>query len=238
MKTTLRWTIGPVSESGFQCLSMSVRMAKKIYPEFDRVICHNQLNADQLRFINQLEANTINQHDHIHHLPYPPEGETVHWKLFPPRVSPDTHEICLDNDVVLLDRIYEIDKFLEYDDKFLSYQGLHSIYGQHDKTVSPGININSGIYGLPPRFDFQGEIENIIKPWEDKFDEQGIVATIIHRNEHFMISQCVIPIIEKWMPISYFSKNKMCKGFHFVGLNYQESHKQWNQFRRRAILHG
>ena len=43
MKPLIRWTMGNVSEAGWECLSESTRLLPKVYPEFDYVICYNSI---------------------------------------------------------------------------------------------------------------------------------------------------------------------------------------------------
>ena len=48
MKPLVRWTIGPVSELGHKILKRSVENFKKIYPEFDCVVCYNNIEKKLL----------------------------------------------------------------------------------------------------------------------------------------------------------------------------------------------
>ena len=63
MKLLMRWTIGPVSHVGFEILEESIRLIKKLYgKEVDLIICHNNINDDQLSFIKKLKVLHLNQH--------------------------------------------------------------------------------------------------------------------------------------------------------------------------------
>lgn len=42
-KLIARWTLGPCSKFGMACVKKSIQEFSKIYPEFDRVICYNNI---------------------------------------------------------------------------------------------------------------------------------------------------------------------------------------------------
>lgn len=235
-KPLIRWTIGPSREDGFNCLEKSIFNMKKLYPECDFVVCHNQLSDFQYGKIANLDVELFDQNKHQDALKHPPQGVNVHWKLYPPRLRHNAHEICIDNDIILWKRVPEIDYFLN-NDVCLIYQGRNRLYGVYDSDMPQAIRINSGIYGLPPAFDFGSKINDIQKPWEGRFDEQGLVATILSANPYCMIPLTSVPICEYWMSsddfkesLDAFLRNQFCCGAHFVGINYTEQSSLYKNF--------
>jgi hypothetical protein len=236
-KPLIRWTIGPVKEEGFSCLGKSVRNMKHLYPECDFVICYNQLTRLQHERISELGVDLLDQSKYLDSLKYHPHGKSVHWKLYPPRLNLDSHEICMDNDIILWKRVPEIDYFLSSKDTCLIYQGINRLYGSYDLNIPKLVRINSGIYGLPPNFDFRSKLKSIQKKWSNRFDEQGIVASILCQESYCMIPLPYVPICECWMSSNDFKKtmdaflrNEFCCGMHFVGINYAEQNSFYNNF--------
>lgn len=228
MKPILRWTIGNVHPCGFDVLAKSVDLAVKLYPDFDRIICHNNLTPLELRQIQKMDTELIDQTKHLDDLPHPPDKMCeVAWKLFPARIRSSSHEIFIDNDIVLTDRLYEIDEFLSNNCPLL-YQGLHGLHGRYE--VPKGIQINSGIFGLPPGFDFKQELSRRMLPWTGRFDEQGLVAaTLLDQPKHIMIGLPTVPIVEPDFSLEAQEKNHIRKGFHFARAN-KESHPKFYQW--------
>lgn len=221
MRPLIRWTIGPTHECGIACLKESVRRMRKLYPECDLVICHNQLGEDGLCAVRELGVELYDQNERTDSLPYPPlGGYYVAWKLYPPRLRGGSHEILIDNDIVLTKRVREIDEFLTADDVFLTYEGLHGLHGMYADDVPKGLRVNSGIVGLPPGFDYAGAIRQLARPWQGYFDEQGLVAAVIcSRPKFLMIPQPVVPIVEHDFSLEAHDANLSCCGYHFVGAN-------------------
>lgn len=219
MKPLIRLTLGPVSQQGIETLLMSLRQLDKLYPECDVVVCANQLDN-----IHKIKHPIINQQEYINSLSYPPkEGYNVHWKLYPPRLREGSHEIFIDNDIILFKRLPEIDLFLSSDSTLL-YEGLHGLHGNYEVPIK----INSGIFGMPPGFRLFLE-----KNWENPFDEQGFVgSSLIKYHEYHVIKQTTIPILEPWMTDkSVFS----ALGVHFVGVN-RYFHPGWEWYKSYRLL--
>lgn len=222
-KPLFRWNVGPCHSQGFEILTTCIHNVQRLY-DADLVICYNQLEEENLDRITAIGVPLMRAVPESLRIG-PKVGYHVHWKLYPPRVRPQTHELCLDNDILITKRVPQIDLFLKSDYPLL-YQGLHGLYGQYADLMPKGIRFNSGIYGLPPNFDFASRIDRHLVDWQDYFDEQGLVAHTLSENEHVVVPLTTIPIIEKDWPIERFSQNVDCSGFHFVGAN-RGDHPQW-----------
>lgn len=229
MKYLFRWTVGNINSAGLQCLRQCINNIKKLYPEADRVVCYNQINTE---LIKDLDAELVDQNNYLDSFPIKPAlGVNVHWKLYPVRLNLDIHEICLDNDIIIFDRIPEIDLFLK-DEVVLLYQGLNGFHGRYKDLIPKGIRFNSGIFGLPPKFDFVSIAKSIVLPdWLDYFDEQGLVGSVLLSvGSYYMIPLTTLPIIQSEFDLNKIMGNKLCKGLHFCGLNRKEFHLAWNNY--------
>jgi len=230
----IRITVGPVSEQGMDVLRWSVQNFKALYPECDVCVCFNQIGSGSL---SKLNVPLVKQEDYIHSLPYPPlDDYQVAWKIYPPRLRPDEHEVIVDNDILVFKRIKELDDFLK-SDSVLLYQGLNEgRCGQYQDLVPSGIRINSGIFGMPPGFD--PEFESIIRPWNNYYDEQGLVAAALLRHPRYQILPLTkVPIVQVGWSIKDFLRNEQICGIHFAGVNIQYHPKfDWFQKQRLCLM--
>lgn len=233
----MRWSIGPALDAGFGVLKYSIKNAKNIYPDFDHVICHNQLDDNKKKLLSGLGVRLIDTTNLKSSLCIPPDsGYFVYWKLYPPRLRLNSHEIWIDNDIIIEDRLPEINSFLNNKRSVLLYQGRKSLHGAFNEDIPDGISINSGIFGIPPGMNFQKRLNDNIQrkgmnKWNNKFDEQGLVAkTLLEENEIYIIPLTSIPLAHSESSIEPFLKQPMRKGFHFVGVNYFGIHKGWNEY--------
>lgn len=235
MKPFVRYTVGSTTSNGILCLIEGVRQFSALYPECVIVVCYNQLTHKQLGKLRTANITLVNQEEHIDSLSVKPiQGYNVHWKLYPPRLSIDTHELFIDNDIVLTRRLDKIDRFLQ-GQHFLLYQGLHGLYGNYPPLLQSNIKINSGVFGLPPHYDWKQDLVEYVADWNDPFDEQGLVARLIAKPVD-IISQIEIPIIETNHSLKAHDTNMSCCGYHFVGLNRSEAHIGFMEYRNRKVI--
>jgi hypothetical protein len=221
VKPLIRWTIGPTTKEGCDALELSIKCWKKVYKNFDLIVCYNLWNER----LKKLDVELISQEQFSNYNLIKPKGNS--WKLYPPRLRPNSHEIFIDNDLVLYKKVDIIDEFLESFDLFFITCGLMT----HHNPFSTAC-INSGLFGIPPHFDLQKEIDEAIirvnlKDWEF-FDEQGLVGSIITKNKHK-----IIPIDE--ISNCYFECIPGKSGSHFCGVNSGHV-SYWNQFQTHNLL--
>lgn len=224
MKPLMRWTMGNVSEAGWECLSESARVTPRIYPEFDYVICHNNLNDKQLKRLQSFGISLYEQKIENIGVSHKFTEETTQkienhaWKLCPLRLRQESHEIWIDNDIIIWERIEEIDKFLLSDKPIASQTWNREMYGSFDKDVPSGCNICAGFFGLPANYPFSDKIREMTssKGPLSGYDEQGMVASMIANNE------------KGWIGIDPYRLNQlgwwdyykeMPMGGHFIRLN-------------------
>jgi hypothetical protein len=195
MKPLVRWTIGNVNKTGHEILKKSIRSFKKLYPNFDYIVCYNEIKYNDSDKIEGIEY--FSQSHECCDIPVKPFSINA-WKLFPPRLRINSYELFLDNDLVIHKKIPQIDEFLN-NDRPLCY-GTHDKhrdfpYGRFSNFFSKNENnfiLNSGIFGLPPGYDFEKEIIYFInkislKKWE-YFDEQGLVAKCLLNKKPIFIN--------------------------------------------------
>lgn len=223
MKPIIRWTIGHAKPSGFKVLQTSVQLINKLYKnQFDYFVLYNGPNP--LDYVKTLEADVLDASKYSGLLPIPPCSSK--WKLYPPRLNSDVHEIVMDNDVVIYNKLPHIDKFLNSQD-FLVADGLtrRGLGRTFAKQVPVGKRLNSGIYGIPPNFDLQEALTKKItdlklKGWTGWFDDQGILAAIMLNKKYIQIRPKDISIIPTKRLIGRSAKYLKGKyGMHFCGIN-------------------
>jgi hypothetical protein len=234
MKPLLRYTIGPASEAGFQVLKMSVGMVRKLYPEFDIAICYNELPQHRLDFLKTLSIELIDQRVFKNSLSWQPTGAA--WPLYPPRLRLEAHEIFMDNDIVLYNRVPQIDEFL-LGNRFLVSEDFNRLYGQFRPFIPSDKKINSGLFGLPPNYDFGTAIEELFarcpsKAYVKHHDFQGIVTYCVLNAETIMIPLDEVKICGSKQLNVEFGKS----GIHFCAVNGLEDHPSWNQFLTLKVL--
>lgn len=232
MKPIARWTIGNTNSSGYECLNLSIKSFKKLY-DVDVVVCYNCPTETIKNIYVGDKIDLINQMDSAKFSKIKPIG--VAWKLYPSRINSRNHEIVIDNDIIFKERIPEIDTFFENDCSLL-LEGDSRTYGRFEKHVPTGYQINSGIYGMPPNFDFQKYIDFYCKEedWEINalgqnkesatFDEQGLVAlTLLSYKKFVIIPATSVTNCEKELIVS--------KGMHFIGLNRRTHHRSFQLYK-------
>lgn len=229
MDTLIRWTIGPVQPAGFDCLRLSVRAFQKIYPSAKIVICHNGLSPSQHEAVQVIGVPLFDQKiAKIEWREIEPIG--VAWKLYPPRLDLNAHEIFIDNDLILHDRLPEIDKFLAGDLTLLMEADARH-YGAFERHVPAGYRINSGLFGVPPGFDLARYLRFYVRQWENNcehqsatWDEQGFVALALLSYKQFVV-------IPETTVINCENRFSWASGVHFVGLNRRPFHRPFAEYK-------
>ena len=219
MRRIVRWTIGNVSKEGYDCLRLSIRLWRRLFKSrFEMVVLYNGEPPS-------VDCPTINQNRFRSSLPFYPT--TTSWKLYPPRLDPDAYEIFIDNDLIL----YEAPDALRQCNDFFITEAWKRCYGKHDSLVPAGFVANSGLFGLPPHFDFGTHLATTGSQWEGHFDEQGLVAAVLARH-----SATVVPLSDVKVCVPQETMGLGRCGMHFVGLNasYRD---HWDNFVRSLISH-
>jgi len=234
-----RWTIGNTTDHGYECLELSIRSFSKFY-NADITLAHNcdpHNNVDTIvsrLFADGIKIQLLDQRPFLNTSYITPIG--VAWKLYPPRLDIERHEICIDNDIIFQEPIEHLDRFFKSDCTLL-LEGQSRNYGRFEKYIPPKLKINSGIYGMPPRFDMERFIKIVAgSAWElnakgehagnKTFDEQGIVAfALLNHPRYVTIPEKVVTNCERHLIEG--------KGLHFVGLNKRFYHEPYRLYRSK-----
>lgn len=242
MKPIARWTIGPVNNLGFKILKESIISFSKVYPEFDLVLCHN--NLEDFSAISDIDSIVdIDFHEQIGtdvpcSLKNPDdnteEATGCGWKLSPPRLRMGSHELWIDNDLVIRQRLYSIDRWLQSETSLISAGvGRCRMYGEFDFFVPEGLHLCAGLFGLPPNFDFHNKIKQV-SLYADQplggFNEQGITAAIVTGFRDFI----TVPLEQLWISEDHVEFPSITPpAIHFVGANRKSWHKGWKSYKEQ-----
>lgn len=221
-KPLVRWTAGPPrSKFDDAILRSSILNFKCLYGDrFDQVLCVNGRDGLDL---GSLGFDIVRQ--------FPVEGSPkpwgVAWKLYPPRLRPNAHEIFIDHDVVLLDKLPQIEEFLSSEEAFLYSQSFwpDGLYGSFRDQVPDGFGLNSGLFGLPPGFSFD---LSMVDEWKEDLDEQGFVASQMCRQSNLIR----VGPEDLWICADDRMPRDV-KGYHFCRSNRDEA---WARFLSSALI--
>lgn len=225
-KPIIRWTAGKMSEEGCDCLIHSVKKWDEIYGDkFEKFICYKDKIPKR---ISSLHVNFLNQSNYTKNIPYYPHD--TFWKFCPPRIDINTHEIIIDNDVVIYNKIPHIDDFIK-SNHILSSAGHRKFYGQFDEILKNVPNINTGLIGFPPNFNFENALKKIsyLYPFlsmKEHCDDQGVFMCVSKKNIK-IIPMCDLYVCNPTMKFAPYKKGKY--GTHFAGIN-QNKTDYWNKY--------
>lgn len=270
-KPLFRWIIGDSNSNGLCVFSHAIKNIIRLYKNnFDFLICSNAINLnckDEIKKIAQkfnieiyeqswfdfpLNKNTI--------LETPIGRQGSFWKICPPRLRIDSHEIICDNDIIIINPINAIFEFLQKD-KILMMKEDAFCVGKYFPIFKENENYNSGLYGLPPHYNFN---EDLKTTWEKNSrhhnliwrDEQGLVTGTLKKHEHITItSNEIIHLFPEGRCSSYefkiidenqtktrimrniqfneFSLSISDKGYHFLGVNREKHHRKWHEYKNQ-----
>lgn len=196
MKPIIRWTIGGVKEkNAYRILYYSIKKIIELYSyEFEYFVCYNDVDSDELERI-KIKFKNVNflkqKWQDCPILLNKPKDYNIYkqklngsfWKICPPRLRIDRHEIILDNDLIFLKKPDAIQEFLSRNDKNLIIQDCLNYMGNYiDLNENQGYN--SGVIGLKPGYDFAKELSQnwVAKKSDYNYDygeEQGFLTTTL-----------------------------------------------------------
>ena len=230
-KPLLRITLGRTSKDGYEITYYNIRSIIKCYgtEKFDICICHNNISKERLALLERKWENIKSPIKFYKQknceLPLNLKFErdidaTVHhhisagsfWKICPPRMRPNAHEIIIDNDIVFLRPLPEIEKFLSSSVPMtLEDSSVHMGFYEFMRDYDENITLNSGIIGLPPNYNFEKKLCSV---WDIKRpsrptnggDEQGLITTILSKSDHILIPRShVIGLHPEKLHVNAFS---------------------------------
>lgn len=254
-KPLFRWTVGSCLPQGLDVLAESIvqTTAALGIDRFDWLICHNGLNQDNLAFLRSAIGDkpiTLFEQDwaacpvdDVCQTPHREDGSLewngnkcggTMWKVCPPRVRMETHEIVMDNDIVILKRLPQIEEFLKATDLALVLEEPIRFYGRYDRLFGAGgPYLNSGLMGFPPGYDFASAIRRV---WEangrlqkiSQADEQGLLTYTLSR----IPSHRIKPSQMKEVLARDFQSRIVGDedAIHFTQVNRIPMHRAWRDY--------
>lgn len=240
----IRWTIGDVSPEGFEALRLAVWGAHRVFgPEAAYTVCVNSLPLPEARAragdlpegVEWLEASGKLPEWVLPHCDLSDMVEGKAWKFDPLRVYPDRWEISFDNDCILWEMPESVRRWLEEGDRercliAADVKEAHGVFapwaGEEPK--------NSGIRGIPPGFDFEGQMRALLEEnpvvMRSELDEQGLqVAAASRARPPVIVSLEEVAVTSPFPP---HLPDLGRSGAHFVGLN--EKSLPWDYYGRPA----
>lgn len=197
----VRWTVGDCNEDGLAVLAESLWRARLAFgADFDYLVCSNaqQFRSQVIELASAYDIEVIEPSwgDYPlppHTCPPGPRGRLgSFWKMCPPRVRLDAHEIILDNDVIIRRLPQAIDAFLSGNRPLMATEPCLP-YSKYYRFAPPDPSLNSGVIGLPPGLDFGAEL---LRTWRacDAMapllspDEQGLIGVTLGRLDVIRLS--------------------------------------------------
>jgi hypothetical protein len=168
----------------------------------------------------------------------PKMAEGVAWKLSPLQIYADRYELALDNDCVLWQLPATLREWLDgaHENYGLIAEDVARCLGQFDALCGPGAR-NSGIRGLPPRFDYAAALRAVLDRhpviMTSELDEQGLqTAALEHALSLLVVKTEEVSICSPFPP--HQPELGHC-GAHFVGQNARAL--PWSCDGRPAVAH-
>jgi hypothetical protein len=241
-RLAIRWTIGDVSERGFEALQLSLWGAWKAFgPAASYVVCVNTVSCREARARTGVVPEAVTWRG-ASGLPSFLRGhmevgmaEGVAWKFAPLRTAENSWELALDNDCILWAMPAAVRQWLEAGDYRLCLleEDVKRCLGQFEDFCGPEA-CNTGIRGLPPGFDLAAALQEVLaqRPvmLRSELDEQGLQTAALSRTKPpLLVSLDDVTICSPFWP--HTPRLGAC-GAHFVGLNAREL--PWHYYDRPA----
>ena len=255
-KPLFRWTVGNVLPQGMDILSESIIRTTQALgvDSWDWAICYNGLSKEEVNklsdVIDDLPIRLIGQNwatcpikDNCQS-PRRDDGSYEYdgkrcggslWKVCPARMRMDSHEIIMDNDIVILKKFPQLDEWLSQKSKTLLLEEPIKFYGRYESVMSPDAPyLNSGFMGMPPGYDFGAEI---LKMWQktgsyenlSQADEQGLLTHTLNQKPSVRIKKDqVIELLHRDMTTVVTGDH--C-AYHFTQANRMPNHYAWGKYK-------
>jgi len=237
----VRWTIGDVSDDGFESLRLSVQGAQRLFGRAaDYVVCVNTIGAWRaqkrcgtvLPGVHWVEVDRDMIPRFIRERLDAEMAEGAGWKLAPLRLHNERRSISLDNDVILWSRPRAIDALLNGTATCVLGEDTAGAYGIFQEMCNGAFN--SGIRGLSEHIDYEALLRQVLDEttadFSSELDEQGLQVAALMRAHPAIVTLEEVPVCSPFHP--HRESPGTC-GAHFVGLNARNL--PWDYYGRPAI---
>lgn len=252
----IRWTMGDVSDHGFEALRCSIWGAYRLFGgQADYAVVVNSLRVEEVEArtrplparVTWVEANRSSLPAWLTPHLAPNLAEGAAWKFAPLRVFDDAWELSLDNDCVLWSIPDGMRRWLDARaPSALVAEDVRACFGQFEGRCGAAPR-NLGIRGLPPGFDLAAALKQVLREvpvvLASELDEQGLqYAALLTLGEVHVVSVEDVTICSPFPPhVRHLGRS----GAHFCGLNAKrlpftlegrpgEAHVQEHWLRHRA----
>lgn len=255
-KPLFRFTVGNCLPQGLEILAESIARTTQSLGlhNWDWVICYNGLSKEDVNFLTNAIAGrpirlvaqnwaTCPVNDNCQS-PRRKDGSYewngkfcggTMWKVCPARMRMETHEIVMDNDIVLLKKFHQIDEWLSQSEKTLILEEPIKFYGRYEHLLPPeGPYLNSGFMGMPPGFDFGKQIR---LNWEQhgsfsnisQADEQGLLTYSLNQVPSIRIKpDQMVEVLHRDMNTPITADRE---AYHFTQANRIPNHHAWGKYK-------
>lgn len=223
----IRWTIGDVSDAGYEALRLSIIGALRLFgPRARYAVYVNTVPVGEARRRCGPVSGEVEWRDANGRVPrwlstHLDEGfaNGVAWKLAPLHAFPDLHELSLDNDVILWSLPTAIVRWLAAPAACLVAEDVRAAYGQFAPLCGPEPR-NLGIRGIPPRFDLERAMRELLAQHParlvSELDEQGLQLASLRGQPIEVVSLDDVTVCSPFWP--HLPHLGRC-GAQFCGLN-------------------
>lgn len=205
MKPIFRWTFGGTDfKRSYEITNYSIKTVLKLFEDkFNYFFLFNNCDIKKIQKLKKeyKEVEFIEQKWDLFPLEKPSSKQYAvlngsFWKLCPPRLDINTHEIVCDNDIIFLKEPNLIKEFLSKNNTNFLIEDTNpfmAIFQQEFENEKECYN--SGLYGLAPGYDFES---NLIKNWnifKEKIEEkkifnysieQGLICYTLYNSKHIV----------------------------------------------------
>jgi hypothetical protein len=227
----VRWTVGDVSPFGFEALRLSIWGNWRLFGDgAEYVVCVNSISTRLARELTGDVPDRIAWRSVTEDFPSflrPHVDDSLAggagWKLAPLRSFPGRYELSLDNDCILWDMPTALRDWLGDPDSCLIAEDVQPCFGAFADRCGPEPR-NAGIRGLPPGFDLEKVLGDILAEHPRRLlcegDEQGLQVAAVSRSQRLHVVS-----LRDVTLCSPFAPNSPVLGWcgaHFVGLNAKQ----------------
>lgn len=228
----VRWTVGAVSDAGFEALGWSIAGAWQLFGSFASfVVCVNSVAIDDARRrVGRVAAPVTWRRCDGDEIPAflrdrldERFAEGVGWKFAPVQLAEDSRELALDNDCIIWRMPDAIRDWLDAarpDGCCLVAEDVKVCFGAFSRFCGPEPR-NVGVRGLPAGFSYSDALRRILTEHPvtltSELDEQGLqVAAMMRHGPLLVVRTHEVTICSPFAPHQPYLGT--C-GAHFVGLN-------------------